>query len=214
MAHPNRPHPRHTHFSLSADIADIVSPDAAPRTLRFSETNERIFQAERRASYPGGHSKEQGGTIVADAAGRLQIQNLGGTGSTAGTFSPDLTPKEPAKYTVVGILHTHPYDRTEGSYNGVSFSGGDIAYLINNHHLISVVQSGPRIFAIVRTALTPPQVDFDTVNDDQNAAIQELVRKHRTFQQASRIEVEIVSPKYGLAYYQGSQGVLTRVSPR
>ena len=35
----------------------------------------------------------------------------------------------------------------------------------------------------------------------------------RTFQEASRIEAQVRAPLYALAYYQGSDSVVTRVSP-
>ena len=196
-----------------SEIDHISVPAAAPRTIRLSPVNRRLFSAERQASYPRGRSKEQGGTIVADASGTLSVEHLGGMGSTSGTFSPNLVSSNAAKFRVVGVFHTHPYDRTEGSYNGVSFSGADIAHLINNRYFISVVQSGPRLFAIVRTMQSPTWVDYNQLNKDQNAAVLRRTTQGRTFQQASRIEAEAIAPKYSLAYYQGSDGVLTRVSP-
>lgn len=165
-----------------ADTANLTSPSAAPRTIRFSDHAEHVFQIERLLSFPGGHAKEQGGTIVADAQSRLSVQNIGGLGSTAGSFSPDLVVKDPAKFTAVGFLHTHPYDRSDGSVNGVSFSGGDIAWFIDKALTIMVVQSGPRLFVMLRTARSPAYLDFTLVDDAQNLALQQLVNQGRTFQ--------------------------------
>lgn len=196
-----------------AELTNIASPNAAPRTIRFSQANRMLFQHLRMSSYPAGHSKERGATIVADGQGRLFIQNVGGLGSTGGTFSPNLNASDPAHYSVVGTFHTHPYDQSEGSMTGVSFSGADIAHLINHHLAISVVQSGPRLFAFVRTARTPPQVDYNDLNDTVNNAVVLRAGGGRTFQQASRIEAQVRAPLYALAYYQGNDGVVTRVSP-
>ena len=111
------------------------------------------------------------------------------------------------------MLHTHPYDRTEGSFNGVSFSGGDIAYQLINKLKLMVVQSGPRFFGLVLTLQSPEGADFDQMNDNQNDRIAERTNSGRTFQQSSRIEAEITAAQNKLAYYQGWAGVLTRVSP-
>lgn len=77
-----------------------------------------------------------------------------------------------------------------------------------------VVQSGPRVFASLLTAQSPGTIDFNALNDGQNAAINNRVASGRTFQQASRIEAQITAERYHIAYYQGMAGVLTRVSPR
>lgn len=132
------------HVTRLADIENLPFPEAAPRVIRFSPSNQNLFQLERAMSFPGGHSKEQGGTIVSDSRGVLSVQNLGGLGSDKGEFSPNLAPAKPDSYRTVGMFHTHPYDHSERGYSGVSFSGGDFACLINYSLTISVVQSGPR----------------------------------------------------------------------
>ena len=196
-----------------SEIDHIGVPAAAPRTIRLSCDNRRLFEAQRRASYPGGRGKEQGGTIIADANGFPSVEHIGGLGSTGGTFSPNLTSSDAARFRVVGTFHTHPYDRSEGSFTGVSFSGADIANLMNCRLVISIVQSGPRLFALVRTMQSSAWVDYENLNRMQSAAVLRDARQGRTFQQASRIEAEVVAPRYKLAYYQGVHGVMDRVSP-
>lgn len=170
-----------------------------------------VFYSQRYRSYPGGRAKEQGGTIVADKNGKLSIQNIGGAGSTAGSFTPNLTASDPANFQVVGVFHTHPYDRTEGSMNGVSFSGGDVGALVLTSTILSVVQSGPRMFVFVKTAATPANIDYTAVNDAANAELQSRVDAGQTFQQGSRIIAQNRARQYNLAYYQGRDGVATRV---
>ncbi len=196
-----------------ASIANLKSPASAPMTIRFPQAMAAAYQTMRRGSFPGKKAMERGATIVADGDGRLSIQNIGGLGSDAGSFTPNLTVANPAKYTVVGVFHTHPYDAAEGWVNGVSFSGADLAYLLENQHIMVVAQSGPRLFAALRTALSPQAVDYEATDSAQNAAIEALQAKGRTFQQASRIAAQAAAPGLGLAYYQGKQGVVTRVSP-
>jgi hypothetical protein len=201
--------------STSADFAVVASPKDAPSTIRFSSSVQQIFETQRQNSFPGGKSKEQGGTIVFDKkSGAVSIQNIGGNGSTSGSFSPNLTLKDSAKYGTLGIFHTHPYDKSEGSHTGVSLSGGDAAYLINNSHNVIVAQSGDRQFAFIRTAKTPASVDATALNDAQNNRIAELTTKGYTFPQASRIAAQETAVKYDLAYYQGSNGVLQRVDTK
>jgi len=195
------------------EIEHLGSPGQAPRTIRFSQDNIVLFQRLRAASFPGGHARERGGTIVADREGRLGVQNIGGHGSTASSFFPNLTVKEPGRFKTIGTFHTHPYDADSGWVRGVSFSGADIAHLLNNLLTISVVQSGPRLFAYIRTALSPTPVDHAGLNGVQNGTIWALQDKGRTFQQASRIAAQQVASMYSLAYYQGANGVLTRVHP-
>lgn len=214
MADTDPARPDHAGPTRLSDIANLASPEAAPHTIRFSAANEHIFQSLRFASYPGGHSMERGGTIVADAQGQLSIQNTAGLKAKAGEVHPDLTLKEPKKFSVVGIFHTHPYDRSEEPYNGVSLSGGDLAYLIIYHHTIILAQSGPRLFALLRTARSPAHVDYNKLNNGENQFITHIRKLGHTFQQASRIAIEEQAPRYGVAYYQGSHGVLTRVYPR
>lgn len=182
-------------------------------TIRFPRDLGMMFQSQRRASFPGGHALERGGTIVADAEGKLGIQNVGGLGSEAGSFSPNLVVADPVKHTLVGVFHTHPYDAVDGWVNGVSFSGADLAYLIIERLTLMLAQSGPRLFAAVRTAQSPPSVDYDTLDNDQNTRIAALVAGGRTFQQASRIAAQQIASGLGLAYYQGREAVVTRVSP-
>jgi hypothetical protein len=194
----------------ASDIATATSPDAAPAKIQFAPEVQKVFETLRHRSFPGGKSKEQGGTIVADAKGRLSIQNIGGEGSTSGSFTPKLTLKDPSKYSAVGVFHTHPYDKSEGSYTGVSLSGADAGTFINSGLKIDVAQSGAKQFVFVRTDKTPASVDAAKLDTDQNARIAELIDKGYTFPQASRMAAAETAKAYDLAYYEGSGGTLVR----
>lgn len=201
--------------SKGADFAVPKSPAAAPKTLRFSAANQKVFNNLWSQSFPAGKSKEQGGTLAFDKkTGTVSIQNLGGSGSTSGSFSPNNTLNDPKKDAVLGAFHTHPYDKTEGSYTGVSLSGGDAAYMINEKHNLIVAQSGTKQFMYLRTAKTPAHVDFNALNDAQNARIGVLTSKGMDFAVASRQAASETATKYHLAYYEGSNGTLTRVNPK
>lgn len=156
-------HRRPGAVTMLSDIQDLDRPSQAPQTLRLPPAMVGIMKSQWRASFPGGHQHEQGGTIVADRAGMLSIQNVGGERGVlknqSHLFLPDIKLRDPAHYKVIGLFHTHPYDKESGWATGVSFSGGDMGTLILASILLSVVQSGSQVFAFVKTKLTPAYVD-------------------------------------------------------
>jgi hypothetical protein len=199
-----------TRVTAAADLRGIATPADAPNQIRLPATMERTMDQQWRSSNPGATSLEHGGTVVADNRGNLSIQNIGGLGATPGSFTPDMTINDPASYSLVGIFHTHPYGSNGPS--GVSFSGQDMGILINDSsQSLALVRSGGRDFALVRTGATPATVDLATIDNAQNARISELRGQGYTFQQSSRIAAQETARAYGLAYYQGSNGVLNRV---
>lgn len=174
-----------------------------------------LMAAQWRASFPHGHQKEQGGTIVADQHGGLSIQNVGGARgfryNQGHLFLPNLRISDPARFRAVGTFHTHPYDGSGNWATGVSFSGGDMGSLILGPFLLSVVQSGPRMFAYVKTKLTPAYVDKWVLHKDSEEEVWMRMRAGQTFSQGSRIMAAGHALQFGFAYYQGAHGVLTRI---
>ncbi|MDR2881502.1 MAG: type VI secretion system tip protein VgrG [Azoarcus sp.] len=197
-------------YSTATDLAAPAAPADAPAIINFTNMQSN-FSALWNNSFPGGVSQEQGGTIVSDASGSLSIVNM--QSGTSGSFSPDFNvgPDQ----TIQGIFHTHPYDASEGGHTGVSFSGGDAANLINDHQRsISVVQSGEEQFMLMRTAATPASVDSTKLSSAHSARMAELVNTDGlSFSDASRAATRETAKAYGLAYYEGSDGVLQRVYP-
>lgn len=201
--------------STATDLAVPKTPALAPTDVRFSAANQAVFDAQWAANFPGGKSKEKGATITFDRkTGAVGTANVGGLGSTAGTFSPDLTVKNPKATGVLGIFHTHPYDASEGGHTGVSLSGGDAAYLINSKQNLIVAQSGDKQFMYLKTGKTPASVDFAALNQAQNDRIGALMAKGADFDAASRQAASETATKYGLAYYEGSNGSFQRINPR
>ena len=197
--------------SNAEDISGVASIGTAPSQIRLPSSLERVIVAEWRKSNPGNTSLEHGGTIVSDASGNLSAQNLGGLGSTSGTFTIDTTIRDSSRYTLVGSFHTHPYGRN--SYSGVSFSAGDIGNLVNaTNQTLKIVKSGNREFALVRTSTTLNSVNVAQLTAQYNALVSELVGNGRTFQQATRIAAQEAATSVGLAYYQGSNGILNRAN--
>ncbi|UVO49641.1 hypothetical protein M0208_03620 [Sphingomonas sp. SUN019] len=188
-----------------------ATPADAPATINFSRSAQATFDQQWADSFPGGSAKEQGGTLVFDkTTGQIDVINIGGNGSTAGTFTPDYTIPDPSKTGLLGVFHTHPYDSGD---TGISFSGADVAVMINEDHPLIMAQSGDRQFVMMQTEQTPANVDYTKLNNDQNARISELVGEGQSFADAASQAASEVATKYHLAYYEGSNGQLSRINP-
>ncbi|HZU10988.1 MAG TPA: phage baseplate assembly protein V [Pseudacidobacterium sp.] len=179
----------------------------APETIHIPKHINRQMNDLWHQSFPGGNAQEHGGIIVKDSKGVYQMINIGS--GQSGSFMPNRN--IPSGMTEVGLFHTHPYSQAEGGYTGVSFSGADIqiAATLNEP---SYVQSGNRQFLIMPTEETPTNLNYQQMNNAQNARIAELMEQGKTFQEAARIAANETAKTYKMAYYQGSNGVLHRVS--
>jgi Arc/MetJ-type ribon-helix-helix transcriptional regulator len=201
------------------DALDITGMGTIPPTLQDAPTQIDVsalqpgFDREWANSFPGGRSHEQGGTLVSNKAGDVKMIHPGGLPgqSTSGSFRPDLSAGPDEK--LLGIFHTHPYDSTEGGFTGVSLSGGDAGYLINKAQNAIIAQSGNEQFMYLRTGATPSHVDWTAVNNAQNQRVQQLTAHGLSFSAASKAAAKEAAQTYGLAYYEGTNGVFTRVYP-
>ena len=192
-------------------LAIPATPADAPQTLNFSRALQGSFDQQWANSFPGGSAKEQGGTLVFDkATGTIDMINIGGHGSTPGTFTPDYTIPDPSKTELLGVFHTHPYDSGD---TGISFSGADVAVMINENHPIIMAQSGDRQFVMMQTDQTPANINYTQVNNAQNARITQLVGEGKSFADAASQASSELATKYNLAYYEGSNGQLSRINP-
>lgn len=197
--------------TMLADIVNIASPSTAPHTIRFSAALTATFSAQYRASFPGGKAKEQGGTIVADQAGNLSIQRLGGLRSTNQDIDFDMRPTDPARFQAIGMFHTHAYDASDGSEVGIPFSGGDFGTVINDKYFISIVQSGTYLFVCLKTAATPKAVNMMALHAAVNAHVAKSQANGMSFGDASRSVVLKVARMLNFAYYIGANGMATQV---
>lgn len=179
----------------------------SPETIKIpSELNDK-FDDRWDNSFPGGTEQEEGGTLIRDKDGNLQLINTNPAGRNGDSFPADRNIPDDAE--MVGVFHTHPYD--EGDTD-ISLSGGDAAYMINEGDPVIIAQSGEGQFMYVRTEETPNSVDFDKLNDEQNARVQELVNEGKDFDEASQIAAKETAQANGLAYYEGKDGEFERVS--
>jgi hypothetical protein len=177
-------------------------PDA-PKTVQLPNDINKEFQDSYKNSFPGGKSQEQGGTLVQDKNGKIKLVNMGA--GTSGTFSPDR--KVGAGEKIIGTFHTHPYDASEGGWKGVSFSGADIAYASYYKEPI-YVDAGNKQFMIMPSKATPA----GDISGDWDKEYAAQLAAGNDPPEASREATNKIAKKYKMAYYEGENGELTRVS--
>lgn len=186
------------------------TPSDAPKQITFSSKINKQMDGLWGKSFPKGKSQEFGGTLVRHKSGDTELINT--VGGNKGTFSPDRTTNKNQK--LLGVFHTHPYDKREGGYTNVSLSGGDAGYMINKGDAMIMAQSGKGQYLYLRTDQTPKSVNYNQLSTDQNTRMSELIRKNnKSFSEASQIAAAETAKKYNLAYYEGQNGVLSRVQP-
>ncbi len=180
-------------------------PDA-PKTVTLPPDVNKAIQDGYKASFPKGKSQEHGGTLVKDSKGNIKVVNAGS--GTSGTFSPNRTVGKGE--TIVGTYHTHPYDKSEGGHTGVSFSGADIAYAHYYKEPI-YVDAGDKQFMITGTKSTPnvPHAEISSAWDKE---FKKLLKSGKSMQDASAGATNAVAQKYNMAYYEGKNGTLKKVS--
>lgn len=100
-------------------------------------------EAWRKSGQASATVTEHGGRIVTDSAGKRVIRTGSGGG---GSIS---LPAEQAGDVTLGTFHTHPYSKAEGSYLGVSFSGGDIEnFIAGGQGSVKYVHAGSCVFVL------------------------------------------------------------------
>ena len=188
----------------------ISDPGDAPESITLSSQTNTEFNELWDKSFPNGTSQEHGGTLVRGKDNNINLINKGG--GTSGSFSPNRNVGEEQE--IVGVFHTHPYDKTEGGYTNVSLSGGDGAYMINTGDSVMIAQSGNGQFMYLRTEQTPKTIDHNKLNTDQNNRVYEIMKNDgKSFDEASRIAASETAKNNGLAYYEGTDGTFNRVYP-
>lgn len=201
-----------------ANFDTVVSPGMkaadAPDTIAWPKAMQTGMQQAWDKSLPGGVSQEQGGLLVKDKAGEYAWK--AGAPGSSGSFNPNYGDKGKDE-SLVGVGHTHPYDKSEGGHTNVSFSGQDLARLVYVEDRFAAVQSGEGQFLAGRSAefdKTVAGLDeagkkkmFDEMKktyDDTFAATK------GTFEEKAAAAAKAQSAKYQLPYYSGKGGKLTK----
>lgn len=178
---------------------------AAPKEIQLPADVNKSMQTSYGNSFPGGKSQERGGTLVKDSSGKIKVVNE--KSGTSGTMSPDRNVG--AGETIIGTYHTHPYDASEGGHKGVSLSGADIAYA-NSHQEPIYVDAGNKQFMLMPSKNT--KATSAQINNDWDAEFQRRLAAGESMQDASAGATNHVAKKYDMAYYEGKNGTLKKVS--
>ncbi len=95
----------------------------------------------------------------------------------------------------------------------MSLSGADAADLIDGHEKFSVVQSGTQQFMFLKTKSTPDRIDFNSTEYAGNIRLGQYIESGWSHSEGSKRVARELAKQYNLAYYEGSNGVLSRVYP-
>ena len=197
--------------------------DLASGNLKVGETPGEItlpkelqegMQKAWDKSLPGDTSQEQGGILVKDAKDKYAWK--AGAAGTMGTFTPnygDLGKDE----SLVGVGHTHPYSKAEGGFTDVPFSGADLAAFATDPDKMQMVQSGEGQFVAARTEEFNEKLkDLDDkgkqkLSGEMEAKWDETFGKTKgTFQEKHAAAAKKIAEEYGIVYYAGKGGKLTK----
>jgi hypothetical protein len=177
----------------------------APVRVALPRNVNRSMKNSYKNSFPGGTSQERTGTLIRDRNGRIKVVNE--KSGTSGSCYPNRSVG--AGQTVIGTYHTHPYDASEGGHKGVSFSGSDIAFAKDYKEPI-LVAAGTKQFMIVPTKRT--RGTSEKISAEWEKEFQKRLKKGQSIQRASAGATMRVARKHDMAYYEGSNGTLKRVS--
>jgi hypothetical protein len=196
-----------------------INTKNAPDKITLPKELQEGMQKGWEGSFPDGKSQEQGGILVQDEKGNYKWKagtpkpiSEGGSGSFK-VNRGDVGKGE----TLVGSGHTHPYTASEGGYENVTFSGGDLANLITNPENFKMVQSGKGQFVAAKTEEFNEKVK-DLDDEGKKKMRGEMISKYDdvykntkgTEQERWAAAAKAVSDEYGIAYYEGSGGELVR----
>jgi hypothetical protein len=185
--------------------ADITLPDGLTKGM----------QSAWEQSLPGGKSQEQGGNLVRNKDGSYEFR--AGKAGTSGSFTPDYGDVGKDQ-TLAGVGHTHPYDKDEGGYTDVSFSGGDLSSIVYETQPLNIVQSGETLFVVARTT------EFEALLkgldiEGKKKLVGEIEKTWNdvykttkgTIPERAEAATQAACKKYHLVYYRGKGSHLSKV---
>ena len=182
----------------------VPAADAAQQLQLPKELTDALAEAWTN-SFPGGHSKEQGGILIRKSDGSLDWVKA--TESTSGSTTMPYD-KVPSGATPIVAGHTHPYDVSEGGHKGVMFSGGDLGNLATDPVSMKVVHAGDRYFVVTKTKEFEDAV---AAQRDKRAYGNQISADWSTLYRASAGDVptaareatKAICKKYNLVLYEG-----------
>jgi len=181
---------------LLAYLQGSVPLDALPNALTLDESlwqsMDGLWQRSV-ARLSEGIVVEWGGLL------RLQRNRLRLVNTVSGT-AEGLILTMPADSRFVGSFHTHPH---AAGYVGIGFSGADVADTVNQGERISVVQSGPHIFVLLRTEKTPSSLNVDDWRSRMNTLFEEAYQQRSSILAASLVANRATCQDLALTLYYG-----------
>lgn len=205
-------------------VTSLVSPTPSladlPQSVSISEEACKSMQEMWGKSFDAdGNSTEVAGTLALDPDGNLVVLNQTGGTPDDSTPSTDV----PDGYTYIGTVHTHPYGKKDGDWDGVNvpFSDGDFSTLDDYNESVSMVQSGDNKYVLVKTkeSIQPTDAEAEKAYKDVfDPEYQAQIDAGKTPAEAANIAGEkataAVAEKYKWGYYKGTDCQnLARVNP-
>jgi hypothetical protein len=203
-------------------LLGLKSPADAPRQVAVTPQLRLQFELLWNAHRAEG-ANERGGTLAMNKqSGTIELVNPGV--STLGNhYAPDLNVDGSRQ--VVGVFHTH-FDKDfvqKDASNPLGLSntapgGGDFAWALEHNTDVNVVHAASKDFMFVRTSQTPSlsTADATKLRADYQAELDSAIRPGR-FVMSNEVVTQRLArdyaAKYHLAYYEGTDGVFTRVMP-
>ena len=200
-------------------FAKLISPELpekeAPRRIGLPLALTQGLQAAWQRSYPGGQPVEQGGNLVQNQDGSFAFRP--GKAGTAGDYTPDILDVGKGQR-LVGVGHTHGYEKEHGSPTNVSLSGEDLAHLLFNGQPFVAVQSNESRFIVARTAELNKKLD--SLNYEQ---VQELSQRVQatwnsvfdlgkgSVAERADAATQATCSAFHMVYYRGKGSILKRV---
>jgi hypothetical protein len=151
------------------------------------------------------YNPELNALLTVDLDGKWELRNkqfggafASGTDRTLPFFS-DLK--------ILGSVHTHPKASDAG------FSGGDVAKMVNDGDPLKILVVEGKLFLLMRTGQTSkPGLNQIALQDVQSRRMAALMKEGKSEKSALHITNVEMATQYGLAYYEGQGGTLSRIN--
>ena len=185
------------------------------KSIKFSdEIYSQMNKSWNQSFDKSNNSTERGATLTVNLSKKaFEFVNIGGNGSSSGTFAPDINIDE-KENVLIGTFHTHPYGKNDGALDGVflPFSGGDFASMGDLDEAVSVVQSGENVYVLAMTSKTPTNLESaegffdDHFKTELNKQIKAGLEIKDAASKAGEFAVKKTAKKFNMMYFKGKNG--------
>lgn len=201
--------------TLTGQEKETVSEADAPKNVKLPKELVQGMQKAWDGSLPGGKSQEQGGFLVKNKDDKYEWR--AGAAGDSGSFSPNYSDIK-AGEKEVALGHTHPYDKSEGGYTNVPFSGQDLARQVYVNDPLSVVQSDKGMFGSARTKEFEKMLEGlddkgkKKLFDEMKKGWDDTYKKSKgQLPDRADAATKAIAHKYHLLYYKGTGDTMNLV---